>query len=171
MTKSRVYVCFCKIELVLFLLAIPPIMNWMFLSLLCLLCPPLWPTSNSYLEELTPNVIIFGDVDCGTFVGKSGIGDDRVEGCVLIFSCENTQIATSCWITINRRMLEPTKKDTPWPRAKEKPQWDGRRGTIMFKIKPHIRQRSLEGTNKPSCAPGPRERSSDTHRRLSPTCL
>ena len=42
-------------------------------------------------------------------------------------SCECTKIATSCWPTINRKMLEPTKKDTPRPKTKEKTQWDGRR--------------------------------------------
>ena len=30
-----------------------------------------------------------------------------------IFSCRNTKIATSCWTTIDRRMLEPTKKRYP----------------------------------------------------------
>ena len=40
------------------------------------------------------------------------------------------------------------KKDNPHPRAKEKPQKDGRRGEITFRIKPHTRQRCLEGTNK-----------------------
>ena len=38
-------------------------------------------------------------------------------------------------------MLEPTKKDTPCPRTKEKWQEDGRRDTISFKIKPHTPQR------------------------------
>jgi len=38
-----------------------------------------------------------------------------------------------CWI--------PPRKDNPYPRAKEKPQQDGRRGKIMFRIKPHTRQR------------------------------
>lgn len=33
----------------------------------------------------------------------------RLERCVLIFSCENTKIKTSCW-TINRRTLDPPKK-------------------------------------------------------------
>ena len=35
------------------------------------------------------------------------------------------------------------------PRAKEKPQQGGRRGKIMFRIKPHTRQRCSEGANKP----------------------
>ena len=41
----------------------------------------------------------------------------------------------------------------------------------MFKIKPHTCQRCSEGTNKTLCAPGPRKRSSDPHKRLSQTCL
>ena len=38
--------------------------------------------------------------------------------------------------------------DTPCPRAKEKPQQDGRRGEIAFRLKPHTHQRRLEGSNK-----------------------
>ena len=68
-----------------------------------------------------------------------------------------------CW--------NPPKKKTPRPRAKEKPQQDGRRGAIAFKIKPYIHQRCLEGTNKTLRTPGPRERSNDPHKRLSQTCL
>ena len=69
-------------------------------------------------------------------------------------------------------MLEPTRKNyTPCSRTKKKLKQDSRRGTIMFNIKPHIHQRLLEGTNKTLCAPGPKERSSDYHKRLSQTCL
>ena len=68
-----------------------------------------------------------------------------------------------CWI--------PPKKDTLCPRAKEKPQQDGRRGTIMFKIKSQICQRCSEGTKKPLCIPQVREGSSDPYKRLSQTCL
>ena len=50
-----------------------------------------------------------------------------------------------CWI--------PPKKDTPGPRAKEKPKKDGRRSKIAFRIKPHTHQRCLEGSNKTLCAP------------------
>ena len=39
--------------------------------------------------------------------------------------------------------------DTPCPRVHEKPQQDGRRGKIVFRIKPHTRQRCSEGSNKP----------------------
>ena len=46
------------------------------------------------------------------------------------------------------------QKKSPCPRAKEKPQQDGRRGKITFRIKPHTHQRCLEGTNKTLCTPG-----------------
>ena len=45
-----------------------------------------------------------------------------------------------CWI--------PPKKDTPHPRAKEKPQQDGKRGKVAFRIKPNTCQRRSEGSNK-----------------------
>ena len=48
--------------------------------------------------------------------------DGRVEGHALTPSCENTRITASCWTIINRRTLELTKKDTPHPKTKEKPQ-------------------------------------------------
>ena len=35
--------------------------------------------------------------------------------------------------------------DTPHPRAKEKPQKDGRRGKVAFRIKLHSRQRHSDG--------------------------
>ena len=53
-----------------------------------------------------------------------------------------------CWI--------PPKKDTPHPRTKEKPQQDGRRGKIKFRIKPHACQRHSEGSSKILCTLGPR---------------
>ena len=59
-----------------------------------------------------------------------------VEGRALTPSCENTRITTSCWIVIDRKTLELTKKDTPHPKTKEKPQWDGRRGEITVKSNP-----------------------------------
>ena len=36
--------------------------------------------------------------------------DGSVEGCVFIFSCENSNISTCCWTIIKRRMSDPTKK-------------------------------------------------------------
>ena len=50
----------------------------------------------------------------------------------------------------------PPKKYSPCPRAKEKPQQDGRKSRVAFRIKPHTCQRCLEGSNKTSCARGPR---------------
>ena len=55
-----------------------------------------------------------------------------------------------CWIPAK-------KKDTPHPRAKEKPQQDCRAGEITFKIKLHTFQRCLESLNITMCAPGPRD--------------
>ena len=60
----------------------------------------------------------------------------------------------------------PPKKDTPRPRAKEKPQQDGRRGKIAFRIKPHNRQRRSEGSNKPYMHQDP-----ETPQRLSQNCV
>jgi len=54
-------------------------------------------------------------------------------------------------------MLDPIKKDTPHPRAKEKPQQASRRGKIAFRIKPHTCQRCPEDSNKIFYAPGPRD--------------
>ena len=45
-----------------------------------------------------------------------------------------------CWI--------PPNKDIPCLRTKEKPQRDGSRVKIMFRIKPHTHQRCLEDSNK-----------------------
>ena len=49
--------------------------------------------------------------------------------------------------------MDPTKKDTPYPRAKEKLQKNGRRGEIMFRIKPHTHWRCSEDSNKTLHAP------------------
>ena len=46
-----------------------------------------------------------------------------------VLTCTSTG---ECWI--------PPKKDTPHPRAKEKPQQDGRRDEIVFRIKAHSHQ-------------------------------
>ena len=64
------------------------------------------------------------------------VQDGGVEGRALTPSCENTRIATNCWTIIDRKTLELTKKDTPHPKTKEKPQWDGRRDAITIKSNP-----------------------------------
>ena len=63
-------------------------------------------------------------------------------------------LTEECWIA--------PKKDTPHPRAKEKPQQDSRRGKTTIRIKPHTRQRCSEGSNKPCMYHDP-----DTPKRLS----
>ena len=95
-----------------------------------------------------------------SFIEPDKFQDGGLEGCVLISSCKNSknfwstgtpklQLAAEqpmtgkCWI-------QQQKKDTPCPRAKEKPHQDGRRGEIAFRIKPHTRQRHSDGSNK-SC--------------------
>ena len=61
--------------------------------------------------------------------------DGRVEELALIFS-KNSKITTCCWTTLTGECWIPPKKDTPHLRAKEKPQHDGRRGKITFRINP-----------------------------------
>ena len=41
-----------------------------------------------------------------------------------------------CWRTINKKMLEPSKKDTVHSNTKKKPQWDVRRGVIAINSNP-----------------------------------
>ena len=86
--------------------------------------------------------------------------DGQLEGHVCIFSCENSKIATCCWTSIDRRMLDPTKIDTPRSRAKEKPQQDGRKDKITFRFKCLICQRH-------SCM----HQNAETPQRLTQTCL
>ena len=56
-------------------------------------------------------------------------------------------VAVWCW-SGGCIVLEQLWGDSPCPRVKGKPQQDGRRGNIMFRIKPHIHQRRSEGSNK-----------------------
>ena len=49
---------------------------------------------------------------------------------VLIF-CENTKIATSCWTTMDRRMLEPTKKKIPHNQGQRRSHNKVARGTQL----------------------------------------
>ena len=64
------------------------------------------------------------------------VQDGRVEGHALTPSSENTGITTNSWTIIDRKTLELTRKDTPHPKTKERPQWDGRRGAITIKSNP-----------------------------------
>ena len=47
------------------------------------------------------------------------VQDGQGEGRALISSCQSTKIATSCWTTTDRRMLEPTKKRYLTSKGKE----------------------------------------------------
>ena len=60
--------------------------------------------------------------------------------------------------------------NTPRPRPKEKPQQDGRRGEITFRIKPHTRQKGSEASNKP-CAPHPSPGPRDPTETETELCL
>ena len=64
------------------------------------------------------------------------VQDGRVERFAPISSCESTKIVTSYLTSIKRRMLEPTKKDTPYPKTKKKLYWGGRRGAVRIKSNP-----------------------------------
>ena len=64
------------------------------------------------------------------------VQDGGVEGCALTPSHESTEITANCWTIVDRKTLELTKKDTPHPKTKEKPQWDGRKGAITIKSDP-----------------------------------
>ena len=87
--------------------------------------------------------------------------DGGVEERTFIFSCENSRIATLCRTTIDRRMLDPTKKkkkkNTPHPRAKEKHNRTAEGVKSHLESKPQTHQRHSEGSNKISCTPGPRD--------------
>ena len=62
--------------------------------------------------------------------------DGGVKGHALTPSYESTRTTTNCRTIIDKKTLELTKKDTPHPKTKEKPQWDGRRGAITIKSNP-----------------------------------
>ena len=53
-----------------------------------------------------------------------------------MFLGKNNRITTNCWTIIDRKTVELTKKDTPHPKTKEKPQWDDRSGAITIKSNP-----------------------------------
>ena len=63
-------------------------------------------------------------------------------------------------------MLEQLWRDTAYPRAKEKPQKDCRRGKITFGIKYHIHQRCSEDSNTPCVHQDP-----ETPQRLRQDCV
>ena len=79
--------------------------------------PSPWDCSTIPTFQLPATTLFRGPA----FLSRS---NGQVQGCVLIFSYKNSKTATCCWTTIDRRMLDPTKKkkkNTPHPRVKEKP--------------------------------------------------
>ena len=97
--------------------------------------------------------------------------NSSLEGHALNLPFKNSKIATTCLTTIDRRMLDLTKKkDSPYPGAKEKPQQHSGKGATTFKIKPQTCQRCSEVEKPNLCTPGPKGRSSD-HNRLNWSCL
>ena len=68
---------------------------------------------------------------------------------VLPFQLSAEQSLTGeCWIL--------PKKRYPMSQGKGEDKQDGRRWEIMFRIKPHTRQRCSEGSDKTLCTPGPK---------------
>ena len=94
--------------------------------------------------------------------------DGGLEGSELVF-CGNTKITISYWTTINRRMLESPKKIL----CVQEQRRSGKKmaGGAQSVLKSNLTPRDLEEANKSLCTPGPRERSSDLHKRLGrPPC-
>ena len=65
--------------------------------------------------------------------------------------------------TINKRMLNPTKKDTPHPRAKEKPQQVCRRGEITLESNLILARDTQRSQTKPCVQPGDPQRLSQIY--------
>ena len=77
--------------------------------------------------------------------------------------------ALQIYKTLNNNRKENVgshKKETPHPRAKEKPHQVGRRWEITFRIKPHTLQRCWRTQTKPCVHQDP-----ETPQRLSQNCL
>ena len=73
-----------------------------------------------------------------------------VEGCALISSYKSSKITTSCWTTIDRRMLEPIqKKNYPMSNDTEEASARWQEGHNHDKIKSHTLQVSDPQTGKP----------------------
>ena len=90
---------------------------------------------------------------------------------LMFIFCKNTKISTNCWTTVDRRMLEPTKKDTLHVRTKEKLQQDGRMGTILLKSNPILTGDSWRAQTKPCSHQDPGKSSSDPQQETEPDLL
>ena len=70
-------------------------------------CWPVPPQETPKLSKASLTQSLVGSLDPGVHKVLFEPSDHA------LFSCENSKFATSCWATIDRRMLGPTKKDTP----------------------------------------------------------
>lgn len=95
---------------------------------------------------------IFDFANIYSYTPKSVLQDSRIERHALNFSCKNTNIAVSRWPTIDRRVLQCTKKRCPTSKTKEKHS-EVVGGHNHVKIKPYTSQRLLRETNNTLCTP------------------
>ena len=108
---------------------------WALLSSFPYLAAMVWPIS------LLPRLNFLHPVGaCSEQLLESSFKNSNQIPClkphVVTPSCESTGITTDCGTIIDRKTLEFTKKGSPHPETKEKPQWDGRRGAITIKSNP-----------------------------------
>ena len=95
------------------------------------------------------------------------IQDDGAEGHALIF-CENSQITTRCWTTINRRMLDPTKKRYPTFKGILGTYWCPKKMVGGAKLYLESNPIPVRDTRKAQTKPCAHQ---ETPQRLSQTCL
>ena len=84
------------------------------------------------------------------------VQDGRVERRVLISYCNSTKITTSCWTTIERKTLEPTRKREPTFKDKEEGAARQKEGHNHDKIKSHthwVSDPQLENNNTTAVLP------------------
>ena len=93
------------------------------------------------------------------------VGETGIEGCALIFSCENSKITTYCWTTIDRRTLDPTIKRYPISKGKGKAPARLYDGAILDLKSSLIPTRDTQRAQTEPCA------HQETTQRLSQTCL
>ena len=86
-------------------------------------------------RDLTKSILYTNSMALKAITGLL-VQDGGAEGRAFLFSRKSTKTAISCWTTSTGRRWNPPKKDTPRPKTKKQPQWDGRRGTITINSNP-----------------------------------
>ena len=89
-----------------------------------------------------------------------------IEGRALIF-CENSKITTCCWTTVDRRMLDPTKKKIPHVQEQRRSPNKMVGGAKSCLESNPIPVRDAERAQTKSCA----HQDPETPQRLSQTCI